>query len=228
MAEGEGRATALHCEWLGRIGYREALALQYRLVEERRAGRIGDRLLLLEHPDVITVGRRGSSDDIIAHEAELRREQIEVHRITRGGEVTYHGPGQLVGYLIFSLRSHIKRIAALMHGIEGTLGAFLQREYGITTQGDQRHPGVWVGERKIAAVGVSVQHGITLHGFALNIATDLERFSYIVACGIRELAHTSLLQERPSLPREEVALARIAERLTPYFAHMHREFFAGV
>ena len=200
--------------------------MQYRLARERAENRIPDTVLLLEHPAVITMGRRAAPEHILASQTQLEREQIGVHRITRGGEATYHGKGQLVGYIIFDIRAHIKRVAALMHGIEQALIDFLHAEYRLPTTNNPRHPGVWIADRKIAAVGVSIQSGITIHGFALNIATDLRHFSYIVACGIDNLRHTSLAQERPNIAAAELALPLAAQRITPYLQTMHRAFFS--
>ena len=217
----------LQCQWRGVLSYRDALDMQYALVKERVHKHIPDTILLLEHPAVITMGRRGSNADILASPAQLEREQIEVHNITRGGEVTYHGRGQLVGYIIFDLRAHIKRIAALMHGIEAAIAGFLSQEYGLAAHTDPRHPGVWIEDKKIAAVGVSIQHGITLHGFALNIATDLRHFSYIVACGIKNIQHTSLQHACPHLSDNALNVPHAAMQITPYLSDMHHSFFLG-
>lgn len=230
----------LDCRWLGTVAYPDALALQYRLAAERAAEHIPDTVLLLEHPAVITMGRRAAQSDILVEPARLQQERIAVHRVTRGGEVTYHGRGQLVGYIIFDMRSCIKRVAGLMHGIEEALIHFLHDEYRIVATSSSRHPGVWVGDGKIAAVGVSIQSGITIHGFALNIATDLRHFSYIVACGIARLRHTSVVMELArGVERGEALtggggeapvesgdeLERVAKRVQPHLSHMHKAFF---
>jgi lipoyl(octanoyl) transferase len=184
---------------LGRIGYAEGLELQKTLVEDRRAGRIGDTLLLLEHPPVITLGvkTRGQQTNIIASPAELARRGVEVFETGRGGDVTYHGPGQLVGYPIFDLRPDRCDVHRYVRDLEealiiavGKLGVHAGRVQGLT--------GVWVGpsgrEEKLAAIGVRISRWITSHGFALNVAPDLRHFQLIVPCGIADRGVTSLEQ----------------------------------
>jgi lipoyl(octanoyl) transferase len=182
---------------LGRLDYVEGLDLQQQLVESRRAGAIGDTLLLCEHPPVITRGvrTRGSTVNIRATAEALAREGVAVIETGRGGDVTYHGPGQLVGYPILDLRPdrcdvhrYVRDLEeALMHAV-GLLGITSTRVAGLT--------GVWVGEpgreEKVAAIGVRISRWITSHGFALNVATDLRHFGLIVPCGIADRGVTSL------------------------------------
>ncbi len=189
----------VNIEWLGTLEYREGLRVQGEAIDARRDGRIPDTIFLLEHPPVVTLGRRGDDSHILADSQTLAGAGVAVERVTRGGEVTYHGYGQLVGYLIFDIRKHIKRIAALMHGIEDVLIKFLKGEFGIAAHKDEQHPGVWAGGGKIAAIGMAIQRGISFHGFALNITTDLSHFDYIVACGLERAAHTSVAAERKRL-----------------------------
>lgn len=191
---------AVHVRRLGRVGYTEGLSLQAALVEERRAATIGDTLLLLEHPPVITLGvkTRQGPNHIIASEEELAREGVAVHETGRGGDVTYHGPGQLVGYPILDLRPDRCDVHRYVRDLEAVLIHALQ-EFGIAGTRVQGLSGVWVGEagkeRKIAAIGVRISRWITSHGFALNVATDLRHFRLIVPCGIADRGVTSIEQE---------------------------------
>ena len=182
----------LEIERLGRIPYDEGLALQDALVGRRRAGEIPDRLLLLEHPHVITLGTGADSDHLLADAEERERLGIELREAGRGGDVTYHGPGQLVGYPILDLKPDRKDLHRYLRDLEDvlirTLAAFdveAGREAGLT--------GVWVDGAKVAAIGVRVSSGwITSHGFALNVRTDLRYFGSIVPCGIGDRPVTSL------------------------------------
>ena len=189
--------TSLDVRRLGRIGYEDGLALQQQLVEDRRAGRIGDVLLLLEHPPVITLGvktRRGPSHIVATPEA-LATAGVTVHETGRGGDVTYHGPGQLVGYPIFNLEPdrcdvhrYVRDLEEVLMIAAAALGVSSRRVKGLT--------GVWVGpeghEDKLAAIGVRISRWITSHGFALNVSTDLDHFKLIVPCGIVDHGVTSL------------------------------------
>ena len=168
---------------LGRISYGEALDLQQELVAARKAGRIPDHLLLLEHPHVITLGRNGHPENLLASDEILSRAGISFYPTDRGGDVTYHGPGQLVGYPILDLKDWKKDVGAYVRGIEqvliDTLAAF-----GIQAGRIPKLTGVWVDGRKIAAIGVHLSRWVTSHGFALNVHTDLSYFQYIVPCGL--------------------------------------------
>jgi lipoyl(octanoyl) transferase len=168
---------------LGRIDYASALDLQQRLVAERKLGEGADHLLLLEHPHVITMGRNGHETNLLASEEILRRAGISFFPTDRGGDVTYHGPGQLVGYPILDLRDWKRDVGAYVRGIEQTIIDTLAN-YGITAARIPKLTGVWVGERKIAAIGVHLSRWVTSHGFALNVSTDLSYFQYIVPCGL--------------------------------------------
>ncbi len=182
---------------LGRIGYVEGLDLQRSLVEERRSGAIGDTLLLLEHPSVITLGarNRGTRTHVIAPDEELARASIAVHDTGRGGDVTYHGPGQLVGYPILDLRPDRCDVHQYIRDLEEALIIAIAR-FGVTGRRLAGLSGVWVGEpgseEKVAAIGVRVSRWITSHGFALNVTTNLDHFKLIVPCGIADHGVTSL------------------------------------
>ena len=175
---------------LGRIGYPDAMRLQDELVERRLREEIGDTLLLLEHPPVITLGRRGTAQDIFAAEATLAKLGIGVERTTRGGLVTYHGPGQLVGYPIVRLRARGLSVPCYVHALELAIVDALG-EIGVSAHVDDEHVGVWTAAGKIAAIGVAQRHGVSLHGFAVNLQPDLSHFTLINPCGIGDLGVTS-------------------------------------
>lgn len=166
------------------------MALQDSLVEQRLRDEIPDTLLLLEHPPVITLGRRGSLSDVYLSEVELARRGIAVERTTRGGLVTYHGPGQLVGYPIVNLRQRGLSVPCYVRALELAIVDALA-ELGITSRIDEDHIGVWTDSGKIAAIGVAQRHGVTLHGFAVNLQPDLGHFGLINPCGIGDLGVTS-------------------------------------
>ncbi len=173
----------------GRVPYQEALDWQYQLVEKRRAHEISDTLILLEHPPVLTTGRRDQSHNILIDTDSLG---VEVVRTNRGGEVTYHGPGQMVGYMIVDLSQFSRRVKQFVHNLEEVFVRVLDRDFGIQAQRHDRHRGVWVGQDKITAIGLAIEKEITMHGFAFNINTDLSHFDWIVPCGIQDRGVTSL------------------------------------
>jgi lipoyl(octanoyl) transferase len=184
---------------LGRVPYGEGLELQRQLVEARHAERIGNTLVLLEHPPVLTLGRNASRTHILASNELLAKRGVEIHEINRGGDVTYHGPGQLVGYPIFDLRSYTPRLGAVdfVRRIEAALIRACG-DFGVPTTRIPGRTGVWtlaggtIPEKKVAAIGVHIARGITSHGFALNVNPDLRDFELIVPCGIADRAVTSL------------------------------------
>lgn len=200
---------------LGSVRYGEALDLQHRLVAARQAGDIGDLLLLLEHPPVITMGRSAVREDVLATPAELSAAGASIEWIERGGETTYHGPGQLVGYPIIDLRAYLRSLKKYVHLLEETFVRHLA-DYGIAAGRDTEHRGVWVGNEKITAVGVAVQQRVTFHGFAYNVNTDLSHFGWIVPCGITDRGQTSL--ER--LTGRTHPIDRIAGEVAAVFADL--------
>ncbi len=180
---------------LGLIPYAEALALQSDLVGRRRIGDISDQLLLLQHPHVITLGTASSRSHVLADESRRRELGIDLVDAGRGGDVTYHGPGQLVGYPILDLKPDRKDVHRYLRDLEAVLIRTLD-EIGIRGEPVPDLTGVWVGGRKIAAIGVRVSSGwITSHGFALNVSNDLSFFETIVPCGIQDVSVTSVSQE---------------------------------
>ena len=173
--------------------YADALALQRSLVEERRAGRIDDTLLLVEHPHVLTLGVRGDGgrSHILVTPEALESRGVEVHETGRGGDITYHGPGQIVGYPIIDLKPDRCDVHRYVRDLEDVLIRTAAR-YGIVGERVEGLTGVWVGREKLAAIGVRIARWITSHGFALNVNTNLEYFNLIVPCGIADRGVTSL------------------------------------
>jgi lipoyl(octanoyl) transferase len=189
---------------LGRISFTDGLAVQKKIIDARKQGRIGDTLLLLEHPPVITLGRNAHRSNIVASDEFLAARGVSLHEINRGGDVTYHGPGQLVGYPIFDLRGDwpgkkgphlgaVDYVRMLEDALIRTCA-----DFGVMTQRVCGRTGVWtlpggsIAEKKIAAIGVHVSQGVTSHGFALNVTADLREFDWIVPCGITDRQVTSL------------------------------------
>ncbi len=169
---------------LGLEAYDRVLDLQHRLVAARREGFVPDTLVLVEHPPVITLGRRGDERNILVSSDWLAERGIEVRRVERGGDVTYHGPGQLVGYPIMDLRQHRQDIGWYMHSLEEVLIRTLDA-FGVAAGRLRGNIGVWAqGQEKIAALGVRIEDWITFHGFALNVGSDLAHFELIVPCGL--------------------------------------------
>ena len=179
---------------LGLIDYSAAHDLQRRLHAQVLSGDLPDLLLLLEHPHVYTLGRRGRQSDILASEEMITRLGIEAHFTDRGGETTYHGPGQLVGYPIINLRRWGGGVRDYVETLERSLISAL-REYDIAAYSDGKPTGVWVEDAKIAAIGVRVSRQVTMHGFALNVSPDLSFFDHIVPCGMPDVQVTSMAQE---------------------------------
>jgi lipoyl(octanoyl) transferase len=209
-AESAARAP-LEVRRLGTLGYADALELQAELVRERRAGAVPDTLLLLEHPHVITLGTGTHPENVLVSPEERERLGIELFPAGRGGDVTYHGPGQLVGYPILDLKPDRCDLHRYLRDLEEVLIRALA-DLGLRAGRREGMTGAWVGERKLAAIGVRVSSGwITSHGFALNVATDLRYFGAIVPCGIRDYAVGSLAGElgrSVPMPAVEAAVVR--------------------
>ena len=198
---------------LGRMSYEDALELQEDVAEARREDRIEDTLLLLEHPPVITIGRSGDSKNILASREILEREGIQVYTVDRGGDVTYHGPGQLIGYPIIDLTNHSKDVHLYVYGIEKSIVELLKREYVVEPEIVQGYVGVWHRNEKIAAIGIAVRSWITTHGFALNVDPDMNHFAMIRPCGIMDKGITSLSK----ILNRKVTVDEVAEKYPKYF-----------
>jgi lipoyl(octanoyl) transferase len=198
---------------LGRLGYAEGLELQARLVSERQEQAIPDTLLLLEHEPVITLGRNARRENLLLPDDELRRRGIEVFETGRGGDVTYHGPGQVVGYPILDLAPDRRDVHRYVRDLEEVMIRTCA-DYAIPAGRVSGLTGTWVGPDKIGAIGVRIARWVTSHGFAFNVGTDLAPFQLIVPCGIRERGVTSLERHRG----RPVDLAEAMDRLTRHFA----------
>ncbi len=193
---------------LGRIEYRAALELQCALVEKRKRGAIPDQLLIVEHPHVITLGRNGKPEHLLGSETALRRAGISFFPTDRGGDITYHGPGQIVGYPIIDLREWKRDVVAYVRALEQTIIDALA-EFGIAAGRVEGCTGCWVDGKKVAAIGVHISRWVTSHGFALNLNTDLSYFQYIVPCGLaRPVTSMEELGVRASRAEVIAALAR--------------------
>ena len=217
--------TTLEVRRLGRVSYAEGLSLQEALVAERRAGRVGDVLLLLEHPHVITLGvkRARGALHVLAAPEVLGARGIEVFETGRGGDVTYHGPGQIVGYPIIDLSPDRRDVHRYVRDLEEVM-IRTAADFGIKAGRIQEFTGVWVGADKLGAIGVRISRWITSHGFAFNVMTDLTHFELIVPCGIQGCGVTSLahLLDRP------VEMAEVEDLLARHFCHVFdRELAEG-
>lgn len=198
---------------LGRCDYQEAWDIQRDILEKRQKGEIGDTLILVEHPPVITLGRNAVESNVVVPEKYLKDKGIGVYSIERGGDVTYHGPGQIVGYPIVNLREKGIGIREFVEKLEETFIRLLKENYGIESGLNLEFPGVWVGDSKITAIGLAVKRGVTMHGFAFNVNTDLEHFRLIVPCGLSGKGVTSLQK----LTGREVNFDEVNKLVLDYF-----------
>ena len=228
----------IHLLQLGRVPYAEGLRLQAEVVAARKAGAIGDTLILFEHPPVLTLGRNSTRANILANDELLAQKGIEVHEINRGGDVTYHGPGQLVGYPIFDLRGdlpgkkgpHLGPVDFVRLMEEALI--LTCKDFGVPAQRICKLTGVWtyaggsVPEKKLAAIGIHVSQAVTSHGFALNVTTDLSDFDWIVPCGITDRGVTSLELESPQSPPP--TLAEAAHRVSANFGRVFQRQMLAV
>jgi lipoyl(octanoyl) transferase len=219
----------IHLISLGRVSYAEGLRVQELVVAARKAGTVGDTLLLMEHPPVLTLGRNAGRGNVLASDEELARRGVELVETNRGGDVTYHGPGQLVGYPVFDLRGdlpgkkgpHLGPVDFVRLIEEALIRAC--GEFGVQSQRVCKRTGVWtvaggsVLEKKVAAIGVHVSQGVTSHGFALNVTTDLRDFGWIVPCGIADREVTSLELEADRVPSMEEAGNAVARSFGKVF-----------
>lgn len=177
---------------LGRYKYEKALDIQTDLLKKRQNNEIENTLILVEHPPVITIGKHGEESNIIVSEDYLKDKEIEFYHTSRGGDATYHGYGQVVGYPIFDIKSKNLGIKIFVDKLEEVFINLLKEEYNIEGYKHDTHRGVWVGDKKIVAIGLAVKRGVTMHGFAFNVNTKLEDFKLIVPCGIKDRGVTSV------------------------------------
>jgi len=178
---------------LGKMDYGKALDLQYDLLTARQEDKLPDTLILVEHFPVITLGRRGKYENIFVSKHELEEAGVKVYEVNRGGDVTYHGPGQLVGYPIIDLKNHERDIRRFVWNIEEVFIRLLLDEFGIKAHREEgTYTGVWVDNKKITAIGIAVKKWVTMHGFAFNINTKLEHFKWINPCGLSDRGVTSM------------------------------------
>ncbi len=172
---------------LGRAGYGEVLEMQRSLRDRRIKGEIGDVLIVVEHNPVITMGRRGRDENIVVPEEFLKQHGVETHWVERGGDVTYHGPGQLVVYPVFDLTGYGRDIRSFVENLQKTIINVLAKNFEIEGRAESgTHTGVYIGENKIAAIGLAVRRWVTMHGFAFNVNTDMSHFNWIIPCGLND------------------------------------------
>lgn len=206
----------LRAHRLGRVPYEETHALQKRLVEARTRGDIDDTLLVLEHSPVITLGRAAKDAHLLVSPAELERRGIDLHEVGRGGDVTFHGPGQLVLYPILHLKPDRRDVRKYVATLEEAM-IRVATDYGLSAGRIDGLNGAWIADRKIGAVGVRISRWVTMHGLALNVSTDLEWFENIVPCGIADKSVTSLAAELGAAP----PMTEVEERAVRHFATLH-------
>lgn len=218
-SQAEHTLPELAVRWLGSMEYREAWLLQQDLAAQRLEGKIGDTILLLEHPPTLTLGRKAQPEHLLVTPEQLAAAKIDLLEVDRGGDITYHGPGQLVGYPILNLREppHKADLHVYLRDLEETLIRALAA-FGVASDRFAGYTGVWTqtetsAPRKIAAIGVKSSRWITSHGFALNVCPDLAHFDLIVPCGIRDYGVTSLTQELG----QPVTVAEVLPHVTAAF-----------
>jgi lipoyl(octanoyl) transferase len=200
-----------YCD-LGFIDYKEAWDLQQEIHLKRVSGDVDDILFLLEHPNTYTLGKTAHKENLIGSEDYLKQNKISVYDIDRGGDITYHGPGQIVGYPIINLNNWFKDTHKYLRALEEVI-IMTCRDYGLNPERNPKHTGVWIGDRKIAAIGIKVSRWVTMHGFAFNINTDLNLFNGIIPCGIQDKTVTSLKQEL----KKELNIQEVKEKLLKNF-----------
>lgn len=200
-----------YCD-LGFIDYQEAWDLQKDVFDKRLKKHLPDTFFLLEHPHTYTLGKVAEKENLISSEEQLRELGIKVYEIDRGGDITYHGPGQIVGYPIINLTEWKQDTHEYLRGLEEIIMNTCS-EYGLKTERNSKYTGVWIGSRKIAAIGIKVSRWITMHGFAFNINTDLNYFGGIIPCGIKDKEVTSLKNELGN----EVNILEVKEKLLKNF-----------
>ncbi len=206
----------LHVEWRGRERYALSWEHQLALHRARRAGEIPDTLVLVEHEPVITLGKHGEAENLVVSEEFLKSRGFDFHRVERGGDITYHGPGQLVGYPVIGLRDHGLTPREYVHRLEQVLIDSVAK-YGVETSRARGMTGIWHGDQKVAAIGVAVRGGVTFHGFALNVNPDLSHFELIVPCGIAGRRVSSIAELTGADPGLQAVRALCTEMFAKLF-----------
>lgn len=201
-----------YCD-LGFIDYKEAWDLQKEIFSKRVSGEVEDYLFLLEHPNTYTLGKTAHKENLKGSEHYLKENKISVYDIDRGGDITYHGPGQIVGYPIIDLNNWFKDTHKYLRALEEVIIKTCS-EYGLDCERNPNHTGVWKDDRKIAAIGIKVSRWITMHGFAFNVNTDLNLFNGIIPCGIQDKSVTSLSKEL----NIEISIQEVKEKLLKNFS----------
>ena len=217
--------TDLHNGWIVNLGqdrYLEVLDLQRRLVELRQENLVPDTLLLVEHEPVITLGRRGNRTNILSPLAELASEGIQVHQVERGGDVTYHGPGQLVAYPVVHLTQRNLSVRKFVHLLEETIIQALA-DFGIQAGRHLQHRGVWLSKQKVAALGVAIRRWVSFHGIALNVSPNMDHFRHINPCELRSEQVTSMAKILGKRPNMEEVVQKIVGRFVELFPGKWRE-----
>jgi lipoate-protein ligase B len=204
---------------LGTVNYKNALELQISLLNKIRRGEVGDTLLLLEHPPTFTVGRRGKPENLLKNHEELKNSGIYFEIVGRGGDITYHGPGQLVGYPILDLNNHKCDIHLFLRNIEEVIINALG-DFDISGERKRDYTGVWVGDEKIASIGIGVKKWTTYHGFALNVNTDLSYFSMIVPCGIPGIKMTSIRELSGN--KKDIGMSEVKDSIIGSFSRVFK------
>lgn len=202
---------------LGKCEYEEALKIQYEILEKRQQNKINDTLILVEHPPVITLGRNAVKENVKASKTYLDEHGISVQNISRGGDVTYHGYGQVVGYPIVNLKSKGVGIRVFVKNLEEVFIRMLKDIHGVEAGRDEEHTGVWVNDNKIVAIGLAVKRSVTMHGFAYNVNTNLNHFDLIVPCGIRDKGVISLQKIKGGTP---IDLENECKSIVKYFCDL--------
>jgi lipoyl(octanoyl) transferase len=207
----------LNVVFLGRIEYPEALGVQQRIHNAVMNEVMDDTLLLLEHPPVLTLGLQANRANVNLSEEQLKQKGVVVYQVDRGGDVTYHGPGQIVGYPIFNLTRHGRDVHAFMHNMQEVFIRLLEWEFGLTAHREaQKYTGIWIGEQKITAFGIHVSRWTTTHGFAFNVNTDLSHFRWINPCGLSDRGVTSLAE----ITGETQDMERLTRLVARYFCEV--------
>ena len=217
----ELNSTACVVTELGTMNYAQAYELQLRLNKQRARGEVDDQLLLLEHPHVFTLGRRGRTENVLSTDEQIAAAGATLFQSDRGGDVTYHGPGQLVAYPLLYLPEGQRDVPRYVRLLEETVIRLLA-EFGVSAGREPAFPGVWVGDEKICAVGVKISEWVTMHGLALNVTTDMAYFGHIVPCGIAGKGVTSLQRLLPAPPSMATVRARFAVHFGAVFARQMR------